>query len=41
VNHSRFLSSVAFEKLESEMFDASCSAADAMFGRFPYALQLI
>ncbi len=30
VNHRRFLSSVAFEKFASEIFDASCSAADAI-----------
>ena len=30
VNHSRFLSSVALEKLASEILAASCSAADAI-----------
>src|SRR5436190_17535983 len=30
VNHSRFLSSVALEKLASEILEASCSAADAI-----------
>ena len=30
VNQSRFLSSVAFEKVESEILAASCSAADAI-----------
>ena len=32
VNHSRFLSSVAFWKFANEMLEASCSAADAIVG---------
>src|SRR5947209_13191722 len=35
VNHSLFLSSVAFWKLANEMLEARCSAADAMLLEIP------